>query len=70
MIQAFLKNSVHEGKESFKCNVCDTAFSEKNKLNGHIESVHEGKKTFKCNQCDNTFSLIENMNTHIESAHN
>jgi predicted nucleic acid binding AN1-type Zn finger protein len=50
--------SVHEGKESFKCNVCDTAFSEKNKLNGHIESVHEGKKPFKCNDCGTAFSKM------------
>ena len=38
--------SVHEGKKSFKCNVCDTAFSEKSNLNGHIESVHDRKSFF------------------------
>ena len=38
--------SVHEGKKSFKCNVCGTVFSEKSYLNGHIESVHDRKKPF------------------------
>ena len=38
--------------------MCDTAFSEKSKLNGHIESVHEGKKPFKCNDCGTAFSQM------------
>ena len=38
--------------------MCDTAFSEKSKLNGHIESVHERKKPFKCNDCGTAFSQM------------
>ena len=61
--------SVHEGKKSFKCNVCDTAFSEKSYLNGHIESIHDRKKPFQCNICDASFSQKGDMNEHIESVH-
>ena len=30
-------------------------FSEKSKLNGHIESVHDGKNPFKCNDRGTAF---------------
>ena len=35
--------SVHEGKKSFKCNICYTAFSQKRDLSKHMESVHKGR---------------------------
>ena len=35
--------AVHEEKKSFKCNICDKVFSQKQDINRHIESVHEGK---------------------------
>ena len=41
---------VHEQKKSFKCNICEAAFSQKVNLNRHIESVHKEKKPFKCNK--------------------
>ena len=40
------------------CNVCDTAFPEKNKLNGHIKSVQKQKKPFKCHDCGTAFSQM------------
>ena len=48
-----------------ECNDCGRAFSEKSKLNGHIESVHEGKKPFKCNECDTAFSEKSKLNGHL-----
>jgi uncharacterized Zn-finger protein len=41
--------SVHEGKKPFKCNICDTSFSQKVNLKRPIVSVHEGNKPVKCN---------------------
>ena len=41
-----------------ECNDYGAAFSEKSKLNGHIELVHEGKKPFKCNDCGAAFSQM------------
>ena len=38
--------------------MCDTAFAEKSKINGQIESVHEEKKPFRCNDCGTAFSKI------------
>ena len=57
--------SVHEGKKPFKCNICDTAFSQKQKLNGHVKSVHEGMEPFKCNICDKAFSYKHTLKGHV-----
>ena len=35
---------VHEGKNPFKCDICDRCFSQKADLNRHVAYVHEGKK--------------------------
>ena len=35
----------------FKCNICDTSFSQKVNVKRHIVSVHEGKKPVKCSMC-------------------
>ena len=43
--------SVHEGKKSFKCEVCHYRSSQKDDLKKHIAAVHEGKKPFKCEVC-------------------
>ena len=37
---------VHEGKTSFKCDICDKVFSLKGNLKKHTDSAHEGKKLF------------------------
>ena len=37
----FCKKSVHEGKNSFKCNICSASFTEKPLLISHILSDHE-----------------------------
>ena len=33
--------SVHDGKQPFQCNICDSYFSKKSKLASHVFSVHE-----------------------------
>ena len=48
--------SVHEGKEPFKCNICNSSFTQKGQMNGHVALVHEGKKPFKCSICDTSFA--------------
>ena len=37
--------SAHEGKNTFKCDICDYSCSQKNDMNVHVASVHEGKKS-------------------------
>ena len=36
--------SVHEGKNKFKCIICDYRFSLKVHMKLHVASVYEGKK--------------------------
>ena len=58
-----------EGKKPLKCNDCGAAFSQKSKINGHIDSVHEGNNPIKCNECDKTFSRKQHLKIHIDSVH-
>ena len=65
--------SVHEGRKSFKCDICNYSCSDKTNLKRHSESVHvythEGKKQFKCDICDFRCSHKHHLKRHIESVH-
>ena len=61
--------SLHEGKETYKCAICDYKFLTKHRLTIHITSVHEGKKPFNCSICDYNCSRKEHLKKHIESVH-
>ena len=77
-------NSVHEGKNVFQCNVCNSGFKYKTSLFEHINTVHEENKPFKptnnkeiikeysCNSkgCEKSFSKKTNLNRHIQTVHN
>ena len=57
---AIYEGSAHEGKEPFKCNVCNATFTEKGSLKQHASTIHERKKPFKCKICDAAFTHKEN----------
>ena len=59
------EESVHEGKQPFKCNICDYCCSQKS----DVASVHEGKKPFKSGICKYSSSQKQQMNRHIVSVH-
>ena len=61
--------SVHEARNSFKCNMCDKSFSQKGNMYLHVETVHEGRKAFKCDICDQCYSQKSNLKTHIANNH-
>ena len=60
--------TVHDEKNPFHCNICDTSFQQGN-LKKHISSVHKGKKHLKCEVCDATFSCKAKLRRHTESVH-
>ena len=47
----------HDGKKSFKCNVCDASFTSNPSLKKHMLSSHEKRKPYNCNICDLTKQL-------------
>ena len=53
IIKSHNLEAVYEGKKPFKCNICDTGFSQKKK---HVASVYEGRK-LNCNFCDKSFQI-------------
>jgi len=44
-------------------------FTEKGKLNKHVDSIHEGKKPFQCDICQKSFTQKASMTTHILTIH-
>ena len=62
-------DSVHERKKPFKCNICDTTFTQKGVMKQHVVSVHEGKKPFQCTICDASFGRRETLNRHVGTIH-
>ena len=68
-METVLKKSDHNEKETFRCEMCDKSFINRQKLAKHIGGVHDRKKPFKCDICDYRCSLKSEMNIHITSVH-
>ena len=51
-----------------KCDICNSLFKTKGKLERHIQSFHEGIKPFKCIICDVSFLQKHHLNTHKVSV--
>ena len=68
-------NSVHEGKNVFHCNVCNSAlchcsgFKYKTNLFEQINTVHEENKPFKCTVCGVGFAMEDTLKRHISVVH-
>ena len=52
-----------------KCEICDTCFSIKSNLTGHITAVHEGKKPYQCSFCETNFGRKQSLKIHIDAVH-
>ena len=50
-------------------NICDFNFSQKGKLNHHIDSIHIGIKQNKCTSCTFVASGKVELNRHINAIH-
>ena len=57
----------HTAKKSYKCDVCNSLFSQSSNLKRHM-FIHTREKTFKCTQCNSLFAqssyLKHHMHTH------
>ena len=62
-------SSVHDGKKSFKCAICDSHYKSQDELNEHKKSVHDGKKPFKCDICHSSYNHEDELIGHMISVH-
>ena len=53
----------------YKCNVCDSSFSQEKYTQPQIITVHEEEKTFKCSVCDTSFYDKGTLERHIMAVH-
>ena len=58
---------IHEGKESFECNICNPKFEEKRYLNRQSVAIYEGKKSFECRIFDTLFAPKNSLDGHVAS---
>lgn len=60
---------VHEGKELFKCEICEKTYSSRGSLKTHL-IIHSEVRPFICNYCGRGFNsrygLDEHMHTHTD----
>ena len=61
--------SVHGGKKSFNCSICNMNLSSKRNLENHVAGVHEGKKPYRCSHCLKSFYGKLVFKNHMESVH-
>ena len=62
-------SEVPEEKLSFKCNLCDSQFSEEHDLNSHSIAVHDEKECFSCDNCGKNFISEKDLKNHTTSVH-
>ena len=48
---------------------CNSSFSYKGNLMGHIASVHEGKRPYECKICDKNFAAKHGLQKHLSAFH-
>ena len=59
----------HEKAKPFKCETCETVFTEISSLKRHIHIVHENKKYHNCDFCGKSFSKKHDLKRHIQYSH-
>lgn len=61
--------NAHATGPTFKCDVCDKSFIQKNGLKQHRLS-HLDEKQYKCDQCDRSFKQNSSLYNHKSNVHN
>jgi len=58
----------NELSKKYKCDQCDTKYTQSGSLATHIKSVHEGVK-FKCEKCPVTATQRASLKIHVQAVH-
>ena len=62
-----IKN-VHEGKRSYKCELCTACFSDNHRLKSHVKSIHYGS-WHHCSKCNYKNALKKKVENHMALVH-
>ena len=57
------RNSLHTGKNIFKCESCHKSFSLRSNLVTHLR-MHTGEKSYACDLCSKTFAQSHHLTDH------
>ena len=69
MMMMMMKRSCYStGERPFGCEICKSAFTQKNALQAH-QMKHLGEKPHQCDFCHMAFTLKGNLTAHIRRAH-
>ena len=60
---------VSVSKETFKCDTCETVFTEMSSLKRHIHLVHENKEVHKCDFCEKSYTRKSDLKRHVQYSH-
>lgn len=59
-----LVSASNAGKKRFKCDICDSTFTQKTSLKQHKLTLHTGVKPFKCDVCERAFTRKRSLTKH------
>ena len=59
----------HDGKQEWRCDVCNSVWKRKENLRAHVAQVHEKNKPFKCSFCGYGAARKDSVKSHIACKH-
>ena len=59
----------HTGERPYKCDSCDSSFTQISNLYSHLKKVHSGGKPYKCDFCPFRATRKNDLKLHVWSIH-